>query len=139
MMPESIKVLHVEDDFADAMLLQHALQDAGAHNMDMEVVRMLVDAKYKLMARSYDLIIADLRLPDSRDPVETIGMIEKHSGSTPIVVLTGSATVDQESIGDGVKVLDKNHYFHNRDEKKTQLLHEHIMGALETGDDTILL
>jgi len=36
-----LNVLHVEDDFADAMLLQQALRDAGAYAFNFEVVRTL--------------------------------------------------------------------------------------------------
>ncbi|KAA5803447.1 response regulator [Alkalicaulis satelles] len=110
MAPE-LNVLHVEDDFADAMLLQQALRDAGGYGLTMEVVRTLRDAAFKLRRRAYDLIIADLRLPDSTDPNETVGLLQSHAGEAPILVLTGSAGVDEERIGTGVNLLDKNLYF----------------------------
>ena len=59
--------------------------------MDLQVVRTLHDARQKLSRQSYDLIIADLRLPDSTQPNETVGLLERQAGGTPILVLSGAA------------------------------------------------
>ncbi|MGX6649213.1 response regulator [Maricaulaceae bacterium MS644] len=133
-MIRELTVLHVEDDFADAMLFQHALNDAGdgSINFEMEVARTLRDARLKLARRRYDFIIADLRLPDSRDPNDTVSLIKRHAQGAPIVVLTGSARVDEERIGAGVIVLDKNSYFHNRDDSKSRALLRKVLEATET-------
>lgn len=71
-MSHTLNVLHIEDDFGDAMLLQHALYDAVVDNLTLEVVRTLKDANTKLSKKHYDLIVADLRLPDSIDPKGTV-------------------------------------------------------------------
>lgn len=133
-MIRELTVLHVEDDFADAMLFQHALNDAGdgSINFEMEVARTLRDARLKLARRRYDFIIADLRLPDSRDPNDTVSLIQRHAQGAPIVVLTGSARVDEERIGAGVTVLDKNSYFHNRDDRKSRALLRKVLEATQT-------
>mgnify|MGYP006273476057 CR=1 FL=1 len=143
---QSMRVLHVEDDFADAMLLQHALCDAGAYDFDLEVVRTLRDARLKLARRRYDLIIADLRLPDSVNPNATVALIEKHAAGAPILVLTGSAGVDAEKMGSKVKVLDKNAFFHNRDDRKSRALLQQVRETVESenedgedGDDALIL
>ena len=128
-------ILHVEDDFADAMLLQHALCDAGALDMDFEVVRTLHDARFKLSKKAYDLIIADLRLPDSTDPNATVSHIKKHADGAPILVLTGSAGIDADKIGPSVTVLDKNVFFHKRDEKKSRDLLARVRAAMEPEGD----
>jgi CheY-like chemotaxis protein len=130
-MIRELTVLHVEDDFADAMLFQHALNDAGdgSINFEMEVARTLRDARLKLARRRYDFIIADLRLPDSRDPNDTVSLIQRHAQGAPIMVLTGSARVDEERIGAGVTVLDKNSYFHNRDDSKSRALLRKVLAA----------
>lgn len=153
-MTRELTVLHVEDDFADAMLFQHALNDAGdgSINFEMEVARTLRDARLKLARRRYDFIIADLRLPDSRDPNDTVSLIHRHAQGAPIVVLTGSARVDEDRIGAGVTVLDKNSYFHNPDDRKSRALLGKVLAATEpqsapaTGfaaddndDDTLML
>jgi CheY-like chemotaxis protein len=139
---QALRVLHVEDDFADAMLLQHALCDAGAYNFDLEVVRTLHDARLKLGRNDYDLIIADLRLPDSTDPNSTVSLLERSSAGAPILVLTGSAGVDAERIGPSVTVLDKNAFFHQRDDRKSRALLVRVREAAEgggDGDDALML
>ncbi|MEQ8406616.1 MAG: response regulator [Oceanicaulis sp.] len=156
-MTRDINVLHVEDDFADAMLFQHALQDAGALHVDMEVARTLRDARLKLGRKRFDLIIADLRLPDSRDPNDTVTHLERHANDTPILVLTGSAGVDAERLKPRITVLDKNAFFHNRDDRKSRALFSKVLEAAkpepsaappasirhedgeEDGDDTLML
>ena len=152
-MTRDLTVLHVEDDFADAMLLQHALQDAGALHIDMEVARTLRDARLKLARKRYDLIIADLRLPDSREPNDTISALERHGDGTPIVVLTGSARADEDRLKSRHTVLDKNAFFHNRDDRKSRALVRRVIEASDTapegarardgeaddGDDTLML
>ena len=122
-MPQSLSVLHIEDDFADAMLLQHALCDAGGYDMELQVVRTLRDARFKLSRNTYDLIIADLRLPDSTQPSQTVSLLERQAKGTPILVLSGSAGVDPQSTGDQVKFLDKNDFLNKDiDEKSHELL-----------------
>ncbi len=137
-----LRVLHVEDDFADAMLLQHALCDAGAYDFDLEVVRTLRDARAKLSRSRYDLIIADLRLPDSTDPNGTVSLLERCAAGAPILVLTRSASVDSERIGASVTVLDKNASFHKRDDRKSRALLARVREAVESsgeGDDALIL
>lgn len=112
---QTLRVLHVEDDFADAMLLQQALCDAGGYEFELEVVRTLSDAKRKLARRQYDLIIVDLRLPDSIDPSDTVRTAEKIAGRTPVLILTGSARVDAEALGPHLMILDKNEFFNGKD------------------------
>jgi DNA-binding NtrC family response regulator len=125
----------VEDDFADAMLLQQALGDAGWFDFEMEVVRTLRDARAKLAKRRFDLIIADLRLPDSAKPNATVALIQKHADGAPILVLTGSAGLDAEQIGSSVTVLDKNAYFHRRDDRKSEALLQKVREAMVRRDD----
>jgi len=140
---QSMRVLHVEDDFADAMLLQHALCDAGAYDFELEVVRTLRDARFKLARQRYDLIIADLRLPDTTDPNTTVSLLETHAAGAPVLVLTGSAGVDAERIGPTVTVLDKNAFFHKRDERKSRALLARIREAAANpggeSDDALIL
>lgn len=134
------RVLHVEDDFADAMLFQHALCEAGAYDYEIIVVRSLHDAAAKLAKRKFDLVIADLRLPDSRDPNATVRALQKSAGDTPIVVLTGSAGVDAEQFFEAgerqdITVLDKNTYFHARSEDRHKALLGKIRGAVAQAED----
>lgn len=111
-MTDGLRILHIEDDLADAMLLQHAVYDADADDIHLEVVRTLRDARFKLERKGYDLVILDLRLPDSADPNDTLRTAQKHAGGTPLLVLTGSAGVDADTVGPEIQLLDKNNFFH---------------------------
>ena len=138
-MSSPINVLHVEDDFADAMLLQQALWDADAYHYELEAVRTIHDARLKMAKRRFDLIVADLRLPDSSDPHATVAQLEKHAGGAPIVVLTGWSTIDAEKFfpegqrGPEIKVLDKDTFFRKRDIRKSRELLRCLEGAASKG------
>ncbi len=146
-MGSGLKVLHIEDDFGDAMLLQHALYDADAIDLDLQVVRTLREARQKLSKSAFDLIIADLRLPDSSDPKSTIDRLRGDAPDAPLLVLTGAFGMNAEKLGSDVTVLDKNAFFHRRDDAKTQALLEQVRGAMapqpaavdEDDDDALIL
>lgn len=138
-MSPDLNVLHVEDDFADAMLLQQALRDAGAYAFKFEVVRTLHDAGFKLRRRGYDLIIADLRLPDSADPNETVGLLQKHAGEAPILVLSGSVGIDADRIGTDIPLLDKNLYFDGRATKRSVELLSRVLEAASRDRDAVMI
>lgn len=113
---QSLKVLHVEDDFADAMLVQHAVCEAGDFDIAFEVAGTLKDAKRKLAKEEFDLVLLDLRLPDSVHPIDTLETTRDCIGETPLLVLSGSMSVDKVHLPDDVASLDKNESF--RTEKK---------------------
>lgn len=105
---QALKVLHVEDDFADAMLVQHAVCEAGDYDIEFEVARTLKDAQRKMQKESFDLILLDLRLPDSVDPKDTFETARNSAGDTPLLVLSGSISVDDMYLPADVARLDKN-------------------------------
>lgn len=146
-MSQSLHVLHIEDDFGDAMLLQHALYDASVDNLNLEVVRTLRDAYSRLSKKHYDLIVADLRLPDSVDPKGTVLNLLRAVSGTPVLVLSGSVGVKLDELADEVTALDKNDYFHRRTPTKTQALVSRLKVAIlgsqaasaEEGADALIL
>lgn len=108
MTQDPIKVLHVEDDFADALLVQNAVCEAGDLEISFTVARTLREAKRKLAGGKFDLILLDLRLPDSVKPRETYDTISAQCGDTPILVLSGSMRIDSDELPDDITTLDKN-------------------------------
>ena len=107
----ALKVLHVEDDFADAMLVQHAVCEAGDLEISFEVARTLKDAKRLLARRQYDLVLLDLRLPDSIHPGDTLETAREYAGDTPLLILSGSMAVDAARLPEDICRLDKNDSF----------------------------
>ena len=110
---QSLRVLHVEDDFADALLVQHALCEAGEFDINIEVASTLKEARRKLISQNFDLILLDLRLPDSMNPIDTLESTRCCCGDTPLLVLSGSIGVDGDCLPDNVIRIDKNKSFRN--------------------------
>lgn len=130
----ALNVLHVEDDFADALLVQNNVFESGDYDIGFEVVRDLRDARRKLKNKRYDLVLLDLRLPDSINPDDTLTTMQGLCPSTPIVVLSGSMRVDSGAISSEVNQLDKNEYLCGRTAGQQQSLAQ-ILRMSASDDD----
>lgn len=131
---QALHVLHVEDDFADAMLVQNAVCEAGDYDISFEVVRTLREAKLRMQAGGFDLILLDLRLPDSVHPTETLEIARASAGDTPLLVLSGSMAVDRAHLGADTASLDKNVSFKTERGRSSVNLAQIIRSAADTGD-----
>lgn len=85
---EHVRVLLVEDDSGDVLLLRESLEDSPLKLVVTNVTR-LSDALAILGEKTFDLIIADLSLPDSRG-INTFQQLNERAPQTPVVVLSGS-------------------------------------------------
>lgn len=130
----ALNVLHVEDDFADALLVQNTVFESGDYDIGFEVVRDLRDARRKLKNKKFDLVLLDLRLPDSINPNDTLTTMQGLCATTPIVVLSGSMRVDSGAISGDVKQLDKNEYLCGRASGQQQSLAQ-ILRISASNDD----
>jgi len=85
-------VLLVEDSDDDAFLIEKKIKDGAASAFvdDISVTRVdtLAAAVERCSSRSFDAVLLDLGLPDSRG-IETIERFTDHRFDLPIVVLTG--------------------------------------------------
>jgi PAS domain S-box-containing protein len=91
----AIKVLSIEDNPADARLIQELL--APSTNPRLEVVHAgrLADGLRELRDGKIDVILVDLNLPDSHG-LATLETITGHAPAMPMIVLTGAV---DESLG----------------------------------------
>ncbi|HSL44765.1 MAG TPA: ATP-binding protein [Anaerolineales bacterium] len=90
-MNESVSILLVEDDAADARLIEIALGEIeSAATLDLVRVEGLSKAFEALAERSADAILLDVNLPDSRGLDTVTRMVDK-APTVPIIVLTGLA------------------------------------------------
>ena len=90
------RILLVEDNPDHAFLLREMLFDAGPTRFVDTHVNSLGLALEKIrQGESYDAILLDLSLPDSKG-LETVSRIQSAAPLIPIVVLTG---LDDESLG----------------------------------------
>ena len=84
---QPFSVLLVEDDRADAVIVEELIADADA---DIQVVwaRSMEEADRKLAAARPDCVLLDLNLPDANG-IKALDRIAKRDATMPIVVLTG--------------------------------------------------
>ncbi len=88
MNPIIIRILLVEDEAGDALLVKTALRQTQEINFEVTWVESLAIAKQILSHSHFDLVLLDLSLPDS-EGLETIEIMRKLAANIPIVVLTG--------------------------------------------------
>jgi len=88
-----VRVLVVEDNPADEMLLRAALME-GAMPVELECVARLQDALEQLGKGRFDVVLSDLSLPDSHG-IETFQRLAEHPARVPVVVLSG---LDDEAL-----------------------------------------
>jgi len=84
---QSLSLLLVEDDRADAVLVEELISDAVA---DVEVVwaQSMAHAERELASARPDCVLLDLNLPDANG-MDALERIAKRDSTVPIVVLTG--------------------------------------------------
>ena len=83
-----LKILLVEDNPADADLLQEILEESNETQWSLVHVERLKDALQVLNEDHFDAILLDLSLPDKQG-VSTVAQTHEAAPDLPIVVLTG--------------------------------------------------
>jgi len=84
----SIRVLVVEDNPGDAVLIQHMIAQFVDTDAESRVAANIEDAEELLRREMFSLILCDLDLPDSAG-LETVDRILSNAQALPVVVLTG--------------------------------------------------
>jgi len=85
---EPIKVLLVEDNPGDALLLKESLREIAHTKYALTHAKRLSEAVSQLSKSTFDVILLDLSLPDSHG-TETIEQALSMAPTLPIIVLTG--------------------------------------------------
>ena len=85
-----IRILLIEDNAGDAYLVKEQLQDINSCQFQIDEAQYLGEATRLLQTNSYDAILLDLTLPDSRG-LDTFLAINRQAPSTAIVVISGVA------------------------------------------------
>lgn len=96
----SIKILLIEDNLAEARLLQEFLKEAKFKQFSLVHVKRLREAVNQLHEDCFDVVLLDLTLPDSQG-LASLAHLSRHAPSLPIVVLTN--TNDDELALDAVR------------------------------------
>lgn len=85
---ERLRVLVVEDNPGDVLLLKLAFEEDSAHEYVLVICESLAEASSAFDREDFDLVVLDLSLPDSVGLL-TLVQIRARSGNVPIVVLSG--------------------------------------------------
>jgi PAS domain S-box-containing protein len=100
----SAKILVVEDNELDALLLQEALKKAATTKLELIVAGTVAEAIKLLGESRFDLILSDLNLPDG-EGLGTFQRLHAQAPTTPIILLTGhgSETLGLEAVRAGAQ------------------------------------
>ena len=88
------KILLIEDNPADARLIQEALSDAGGTPMDVLWAERLSTGLSQLAEADADVVLLDLSLPDSQG-LDTFLKLHAQAPDIPVIVVSG---LDDESL-----------------------------------------
>lgn len=88
--PPLVRVLVVEDNPGDALLLRRRLSCMGECSFSVVVVERLADALSMLGQRTFDAIVADLTLPDARG-IDAVTRLQRMAPHLPVIVMSGSS------------------------------------------------
>ncbi|MEH2259265.1 hybrid sensor histidine kinase/response regulator [Nostoc sp.] len=83
-----IKVLLIEDNPGDVLLLQELFKEVTTVVVELMPVKRLYEAVNYLTNEIFDVILLDLSLPDSQG-LQTFVIAHNQAKATPIIVLTG--------------------------------------------------
>jgi PAS domain S-box-containing protein len=86
---QNIRLLLVEDNPADARVVERHLRDAGLNHVLTDTVQTAAEAARRLKTAEYDLVLLDLGLPDASG-LQALRALKAVADLTPIIVLTGS-------------------------------------------------
>ena len=89
MFESSVKILLIEDDLAEARLLQEVLKSFQLIEYSLVHVKRLQEGIDRLQQNRFDVILLDLTLPDSQG-LESLKLLVDHAPKVPIVVLTNT-------------------------------------------------
>ena len=86
---KSIAILLIEDDLAEARLIQEILQNFDSNQFVLAHVQRLQTGLNRLRQEQFDLVLLDLTLPDSQG-LSSVELLVNNFSSIPIVVLTNT-------------------------------------------------
>jgi DNA-binding NtrC family response regulator len=92
-LPAALKVLLVDDDPIQGRLLAARLTHCAETRVELEVAPTLADALAAVAARSFDVVLLDLMLPDSRE-YDTFERMAAAAPGTPVLVMSGMEDED---------------------------------------------
>lgn len=102
--PFRITALLIEDNPADARLIQYMLMDSGGGIFQLEHADRLARGLERMESPGIDIVLSDLSLPDSHG-LETFTRLHAQAPQIPIIVLSGlnDTTVAVNAVHEGAQ------------------------------------
>lgn len=85
---ETVRILLVEDNPGDALLVRTTLKDPGTSGFEVTNAERLGKALELLAREDFDVVLLDLSLPDSQG-LDTVERVRERAPRMPVVVLSG--------------------------------------------------
>lgn len=126
-----LKILLIEDDQDDANLIRKMLAEIREPEFAVQVAQLLRDGLELLEARSFDIVLVDLGLPDCRQGLDAALKVRDKVPRTPVMVLTG---LEDEEIALKSWHLDIQDYL-IKGEFNAPLLSRSIRNAIQRKQD----
>ena len=123
---EALRVLLVEDNPTDALLVEVALEEMSAPAPILTHVELLAEAKNALQNDEFDVVLIDLNLPDG-EGLGNFETLQELAPDTPMIVLTG---LSDESVAVAAIARGASDYL-IKGEAQTALLERSIRYAIE--------
>jgi CheY-like chemotaxis protein len=130
-MENALKILLVEDNRTDAVLIEDMIYQAdadGSNDVNYELIHkeLLRDALKYLAENTVDVILLDLSLPDSKG-FETIRRMGEREKNAPVIILTG---LDDDAVA--IRALQHSvQDYLNKNRMDSILLHRSIRYSME--------
>ncbi len=110
---EPERVVVIEDETADAMLLRHNLRRCGFEDAQVELFDRLDRAIEAIREDAPDYILTDLNLPDC-EGLRTVQNLQSCAAQTPIIVLSGQS--DEATAIEALKLGAQDYLVKNKTE-----------------------
>ncbi len=88
-MSDYLRILLIEDNQDDVVLVRQKLRDAEASDFEVVAVTRLEEGLDQLQEKHFDIVLLDLTLP-GWNGIDTYDRLHGHS-DVPVVVLSGNA------------------------------------------------
>jgi DNA-binding NtrC family response regulator len=123
---KGIKVLLIEDDIDDALLIMEMVSDPKSFTINIEHVTSLTVGIERIKEGRIDIVLSDLGLPESLG-LATLDSLLPKAGNLPVIVLTGLA--DHKAGAAAVQAGAQDYLF--KDQVNGSLLVRSILYAIE--------
>jgi PAS domain S-box-containing protein len=124
-MSETLKILLIEDNPGDALLIKEALKESSYKDAPLFIATSMEET-LQYVEENISLLLADLGLPDC-DGLETVRLTNQHYPNSVLIVLTG---LDNDTVAIESLRLGAQNYL-NKNEIDHRILDKTISFALE--------